>query len=88
MKASKITVQLRDGLHARIAAEVVRTVSAHQATVTIQSGSMIRADATSILQLLALGAAKGAELVVEVDGPDEDTVTDALVDIFQHGGGI
>lgn len=88
MKASTVKLKLRNGLHARVAAEVVRTVSAHEASVTIRTGSTVKADASSILQLLTLGAAEGVELVLEADGPDEETVTDALKDLFESGGGI
>ena len=67
------------GLHARPAADFVRiaTLSKHQVTVTNKQGK--KAQGNSILGILSLGAKHGEELVIEVDGPDEDAVLEALL---------
>ena len=67
------------GLHARPAADFVRvaTVSKHQVTVTNKHGK--KAQGNSILAILSLGAKHGEELVIEVVGPDEDSVLEALL---------
>jgi phosphocarrier protein HPr len=67
------------GLHARPAADFVRiaTTSKHQVTVTNRHGK--KAQGNSILGILSLGAKHGEELVIEVAGPDEDTVLEALL---------
>ena len=69
------------GLHARPAADFVRvaTLSKHQVTVTNKQGK--KAQGNSILGILSLGAKHGEELVIEVDGPDEDAVLEALLRI-------
>ena len=67
------------GLHARPAADFVRvaTVSKHQVTVTNKHGKKVQGN--SILGILSLGAKHGEELVIEVVGPDEDNVLEALI---------
>jgi phosphotransferase system HPr (HPr) family protein len=46
-------------------------------TVTNKHGK--KAQGNSILGIMSLGAKHGEELVIEVAGPDEDTVLEALL---------
>jgi phosphotransferase system HPr (HPr) family protein len=72
-------VRLPDGvaLHARPAAEFVRTAMAFASTISVGSGERL-ADAKSILSVLALGARGGAELTLRADGDDADAALNAL----------
>jgi phosphocarrier protein len=67
------------GLHARPAADFVRlaSLSGHQVHVVNRTGK--KAVGTSILGVLSLGAKHGEELIIEVDGPDEASVLEALI---------
>ena len=67
------------GLHARPAADFVRvaSLSGHQIQVINRAGK--KAVGTSILAVLSLGAKHGEELVIEVDGPNENSVLEALI---------
>lgn len=67
------------GLHARPAADFVRlaSLSGHQVNIISRTGK--KAVGTSILGVLSLGAKFGEELVIEVDGPDEASVLQALI---------
>lgn len=67
------------GLHARPAADFVRiaTLSNHSVTVANRVGK--KAQGNSILGILSLGAKHGEELSIEVLGPDEDKVLEALI---------
>ena len=64
-----ITVTLPDGvaLHARPAADLVRAASKLQAQVTVAANGK-RANARSILAVLALGATGGTELTLSATG--------------------
>lgn len=53
------------GLHARPAAELVRTASGFDAAVTVEG-----VDAKSMLRVLALGLDRGSRVVFEATGPD------------------
>jgi phosphotransferase system HPr (HPr) family protein len=55
-------------LHARPAGLLVRAAAGQDARILIRSNGR-QADASSILQVLALGATRGTELEVEASGP-------------------
>lgn len=65
------TVRLPDGvaLHARPAGLLVRAAAAFAAEVYVSANGR-RANAKSILDVLALGAAGGTELAIEASGED------------------
>ena len=65
------TVRLADGvaLHARPAGSLVRAAAAFAAEVYVSANGR-RANAKSILDVLALGAEGGTELAIEASGED------------------
>jgi phosphotransferase system HPr (HPr) family protein len=63
-----VTLPAAVALHARPAADLVRTASRLQAQVTIAANGK-RANARSILEVLALGAVGGTELTLSASGP-------------------
>ena len=69
------------GLHARPAADFVRTATLSKHKVTVGNRMGKKASGTSILAVLSLGAKHGEELTIEVDGPDEEVVLQALIRI-------
>jgi phosphotransferase system HPr (HPr) family protein len=64
-------------LHARPAADFVRTAMGFSSTLTVASGDR-EADAKSLLAILALGAKRGTTLRLTADGDDADVALDAL----------
>jgi phosphocarrier protein len=72
-------VEAAVGLHARPAADFVRMATLSKHTVTISNRMGKKASGTSILAVLSLGAKHGEELSIEVDGPDEEVVLQALI---------
>ena len=79
MVKGSVVVGTEVGLHARPAADFVRlaSLSGHQVNITNRVGK--KAVGTSILGVLSLGAKYGEELIIEVDGPDEAKVLEALI---------
>ena len=67
------------GLHARPAADFVRLASLSNHSVTVSNRLGKKADGSSILAILSLGAKHGEELTIEVVGPDDDNVLDGLI---------
>ena len=63
------------GLHARAAARFVRTATRYRASVTVTKDGTTT-DGKSILGILFLAAAAGSEIVIAVDGEDEDDRTE------------
>jgi PTS hybrid protein len=70
------------GLHARPAALVSRKVAELGATVTIDG-----VDASSVLQLMALGATQGRELRVEATGERAAEAVNTVVEMIHAGFG-
>jgi phosphocarrier protein HPr len=64
-------------LHARPAAEFVKTALGFSSKLTVASGER-EADAKSLLAILALGAKRGTTLRLTADGDDADAALDAL----------
>jgi len=77
-----VTVRNPLGLHARPAALVSRKVAELGAAVTIDG-----VDASSVLQLMALGATQGRELRVEAAGERAAEVVATVVEMIESGFG-
>jgi phosphocarrier protein len=72
------------GLHARAAARFVHAASAFSCEIRVACGSRVM-DGKSIMGLLLLTAARGTEIVISTDGPDEDAALDALTGLVARG---
>jgi phosphotransferase system HPr (HPr) family protein len=64
-------------LHARPAADFVRTAMGFAANIQVAAGER-EADAKSLLSVLALGAKGGTELRLTASGDDAEAALDAL----------
>jgi phosphocarrier protein HPr len=84
----RVVVRNRLGLHARAAAKLVRAASCYQSRIQLEriDGSAA-ADAKSILGVLLLAAARGAELKIIADGADEAEALEAIHRLFADGFG-
>jgi phosphocarrier protein len=75
-----VTIVNKNGLHARPAAELVKTASRFQSEIT-----MVREDlevnGKSIMGVMMLAAECGAELLVRADGPDAEQAVQAIADL-------
>ena len=67
----------RLGIHARAAARFVHTASGFRSRVSVSRGEKTM-DGKSILGLLLLAAAQGAEIEILADGEDEGAAIEAL----------
>jgi phosphotransferase system HPr (HPr) family protein len=79
LASSEAVVQLPDDvdLHARPAAQFVRTAMRYAAAITIHAGER-HADAKSMLAVLGLGARRGTQLRLRAEGRDAALALDAL----------
>lgn len=77
------TVTNELGLHTRAAAIVVRTATRFKSRIRISNGDAT-ADAASVLDLLTLAAARGAELIVEAEGPDAQKAVDNIGELIDR----
>ncbi len=79
-----MAIKNRLGLHARAAAQLVKTVSQFRAEITvIKDGQEV--DGRSILGLLMLAAAQGSIIEVRAAGPDAAAALAAIEDLVARG---
>ena len=88
MTERRVKIINRLGLHARAAAQLVRTASAFESLLRLEriDGSA-SADAKSILSVLLLAASCGTELLLAADGADEQKAIEALSALIAGGFG-
>jgi phosphocarrier protein HPr len=86
MKRVEVTVVNKLGLHARPSAALTQTATKFSSEVWIAKGPR-RVNGKSIMGVMMLAAARGATLVIEADGPDEDAALQALQTLVSSGFG-
>lgn len=84
MVARAVTVVNALGLHARAAARFVRVASGYRSQIRVSKGARTT-DGKSILGLLLLAAARGTEIFIAAEGPDEAEAVDALTGLARRG---
>ena len=80
------TIVNKLGLHARPAAQLVSTASGYETEVFFTKDDL-RVNGKSIMGVMMLAAEKGTQLVLEVDGPDEEQALEALLEVIASGFG-
>ncbi len=76
-----ITVPNKAGLHARAAAKLVATASAFRSRIELSNGDR-NVDGKSILSLMLLAAPLGSELMLTLDGEDENAALQAILTLI------
>lgn len=84
MTTRQVTVVNQLGLHARAAARFVKVASRFKCQIRVGRGPHTM-DGKSILGLLLLAAARGSQLTLSADGPDEAEAIDALAGLVERG---
>ena len=79
----EIVIRNKQGLHARPAEKFVRLASTFDAKIELIKAGR-RVSATSIIDLLTLGAAEGTQLTLEADGPNAQAAIEALADLVEN----
>ena len=83
MKIIKINLINKLGLHARASAKFVSTAAKYQSKIDVIN-KQHTINGKSIMGVMSLAAQKGAELTLEITGPDEDAMEKALVDLINN----
>ena len=84
MVSQTVTIVNALGLHARAAARFVKLAGGYRSQVKVGRGART-VDGKSILGLLLLAAARGAQVSIVADGPDEAAAIAALVSLAERG---
>ncbi|MDR2079186.1 MAG: HPr family phosphocarrier protein [Treponema sp.] len=77
-----ITISNRAGIHARPAAMLVQTTKDFKSEIFFEKGND-RINGKSIMGIITLGAAYGAEIRIIAEGEDEEKAVETLVRLFE-----
>ncbi|HET9013242.1 MAG TPA: HPr family phosphocarrier protein [Gemmatimonadaceae bacterium] len=77
MQVREIRLRHTNGLHARVAARVVKVAGRFRSRIVLCCGER-RASARSIMAVMMLAAAFGATVRLEIEGPDEQAAVEAM----------
>lgn len=81
MPTQEFTITNKLGIHARPAAQFVKTANKYDAEITVEKdGEEI--DGKSIMGLMMLAAGHGSMLIITTDGPDADAALKAVGDLI------
>jgi phosphocarrier protein HPr len=86
MIKKRLTIRNRLGIHARPAAQFAKTASGYRCDIRVEKDGL-NVNGKSIMGIMMLAAAKGNEIEVLADGPDEQEAVLALDRIVQEGFG-
>ena len=86
MPQGTVTIPNELGLHARAAARLVERANGFESDVRLSHRDKT-VNGKSIMGVLMLAAAKGAELIVETSGPDEDEALSGVLALVEDGFG-
>ena len=77
MAEREVTIVNKLGIHARPAAEIVKTWAKFKSAITIIRDEL-EVNAKSIMGVMMLAAEQGAKITLRAEGPDADAALDAL----------
>lgn len=84
MIKEKVKIINEAGLHARPAASLVKLASKFKADFYIHMYGY-KVNGKSILGVMTLAAEQGAELELEIEGPDEKKAAQAIIGLINNG---
>jgi phosphocarrier protein HPr len=77
MAERRVTVANAHGIHARPAAEIVKTAAQFPANILLEKDGL-EVNGKSIMGVMMLAAECGSEVIVRADGDDAEAAVDAL----------
>lgn len=83
MITKKITIINKLGLHARASAKFVSTAARFQSHIDVSKDSQT-VNGKSIMGVMMLAASKGSELTLQIEGPDEKAMEEALTKLINE----
>jgi len=83
MIKKRLTIINKLGLHARASAKFVSTAAKFQSHIDVTKDSQT-INGKSIMGVMMLAASKGSELLLQIDGPDEIQMEEALTTLINN----
>lgn len=82
MIETNATIQNEHGIHCRPTAVIIKMIGIFEGSIYVETDGR-SADPRSMLELMSLGLAKGTEITIRVDGPDEGLMLEKLKELFE-----
>jgi len=82
MKQKELLIENKLGLHARAAAQIVKSASAYSSKIMLIKDGL-EVDGKSIMGIMMLAAAKGSSILLQVHGADEEKAVEGLERLFK-----
>lgn len=83
MIETQITVINKLGLHARASSKLAQLAASFSSNIKIGKTDDSLVDCKSIMALMLLAAGIGTELVMHIDGADEELATTQIINLFK-----
>lgn len=87
MLSKTVKVVNAEGMHMRPAGIIAKAAKAHPDSEVIMKANGKEIKAKAVMQIMAAGIKKGADVEIVVTGGDEQTVLDEFVKMFEDGFG-
>jgi phosphocarrier protein HPr len=81
MVERRVTVVNAHGIHARPAAEIVKTAARFTCSIMLEKDGL-EVNGKSIMGVMMLAAECGSEVIIRADGADADAALDALSELI------
>ncbi len=82
MKQKELLIENKLGLHARAAAQIVKSASAYSSRIMLIKDGL-EVDGKSIMGIMMLAAAKGSSVMLQANGADEEKAVAGLERLFK-----
>jgi phosphocarrier protein HPr len=82
MVKKELLIENKLGLHARAAAQIVKSASAYSSKITLSKDGL-EVDGKSIMGIMMLAAAKGSTVMVQAIGSDDDSAVEGMERLFK-----
>jgi len=83
MIETRIKIMNKLGLHARASAKFVSTASKYQSQIDVSKDTQ-KVNGKSIMGVMMLAASQDSELHLQIDGPDEQDMANALISLIDN----
>ncbi len=82
MKEIKYVITDPVGIHARPAGNLVKAIKSYSSAITVFKGDK-SADMKKLLKLMGLGVKQGDEIIINVEGEDEEACAAAIEEFLK-----
>jgi phosphocarrier protein HPr len=82
MQKKELLIENKLGLHARAAAQIVKSATAYSSKITLSKDGL-EVDGKSIMGIMMLAAAKGSTVLLETSGADEEDAAKGMAQLFK-----